>query len=159
MSNEIESDKLEKQLQVAVDYGEIDQVKQLLDQGVDINARLEFGGAPLHFAAANNAFNMVKYLLEQGANIDAVNDSNRTTLHLVALLGYSNIAQILLDHYPDIYIKDGAGKTAMDLAREYDHPDLAEFIVSYKQSRQEQDHLSDTIITDDESSTQYKVDF
>lgn len=47
-----------------------DSVKQLLKNGVDVNACDPLGDTCLHFAAAYNDVEAIKFLVENGANIN-----------------------------------------------------------------------------------------
>ena len=55
------------QLQDAADYGNVAMVRQLLDQGANINARDKHGDTALMAAAFEGHADVVKLLLEKGA--------------------------------------------------------------------------------------------
>lgn len=67
----------------AVKEGNMDKVKQLLQEKKDINAH--YGGilhTPLHVAVITKNETMIKYLLENGAEINRRNNNGDTPLHL-----------------------------------------------------------------------------
>lgn len=57
----------------AAKNNDIEQVKQLLDQGADINSRDDYACTPLHIAASQNedrGFDLLSLLLERGAKVN-----------------------------------------------------------------------------------------
>jgi len=57
-------------LHVAVGRHRADEVKYLIDQGLDINARGDFFGTPLHLAASSGDLAMIGMLMMLGADKD-----------------------------------------------------------------------------------------
>ncbi|MDP2815339.1 MAG: ankyrin repeat domain-containing protein [Rectinemataceae bacterium] len=104
-------------LMQAVEKGDINTVKQLLDKGVDLN---EIGYADrditireitinknitmtaLAFAAWKGHTNVVKLLLDKGADINAVDDHGYTPLRSAIYKGHTDIVKMLLDKGADI---------------------------------------------------------
>ena len=67
----------------AVKLGNIDLIKRLLENGIDINARTELGNTPLHIAIANGKYRCIDFLLEKGAIDDTkTNDNGQAALRL-----------------------------------------------------------------------------
>lgn len=64
-----------KALEWAAQYGHLEAVKYLLDQGVDINIH---DGEALTWAAHNNHLELVRYLISRGADVN--NNSSRALL-------------------------------------------------------------------------------
>jgi len=76
-------------LHEAVEKGDIDEVRELLEQSIDINT-LMHGKTALHIAATNQHIEMAELLLENGANVNAKDKKfgNRTPLHIaIGLIG------------------------------------------------------------------------
>lgn len=85
----------------ACSQGDINQVKHLLDQGVNVNARQEDGETPLMFAAVEGKLDVVELLLDRGADINALSINNETAL--VRSVGMSHeSAALLLQRGADI---------------------------------------------------------
>ncbi|MEO2194634.1 MAG: ankyrin repeat domain-containing protein, partial [bacterium] len=80
----------------AVTGGDRQQIRTLLDQGVDVNAPQGDGATALHWAAHLNDGETVGALLEAGATVDAVNDLGVAPLLIAAANGETAIAQMLL---------------------------------------------------------------
>ncbi len=67
----------------AAEAGDIDLLKRLIAEGLDVNAN--FGmGTPLKYAAWGGHEDAVQFLLKQGAKVDAAEDGGRTPLRYAA---------------------------------------------------------------------------
>ena len=64
---------LEYRLLLYSTIGDLNRVKELIEQGVDIETKDEKGDTPLMNASIKNRLNVVKYLVENGANVHAEN--------------------------------------------------------------------------------------
>ncbi|WP_353276290.1 ankyrin repeat domain-containing protein [Wolbachia endosymbiont (group B) of Villa cingulata] len=58
----------------AVQGGNLDIVKFLVDRGADVDSKNKDGRTPLHDAALEGHNGVVKTLLERGANVNALNN-------------------------------------------------------------------------------------
>jgi ankyrin repeat protein len=65
----------------AAENGNLNRVKELLNQGVPVNARNAYGFTPLHKAASGGHVNVVKELLRRGAHVNPRNFLGSTPLH------------------------------------------------------------------------------
>ena len=100
-------------------YGEVDIIKELLDQGMDINLMPEGGGlSALHWAVYNNHMNLLVFLLENGAdpNLSAGGFYNhRTPLHYAVSAKKYQMAELLLEYNGNPLQKDADGRHPIDL--------------------------------------------
>jgi hypothetical protein len=109
----------------AASKGNVEQVKQYLAAGGDIEARFHLpgvpgsGGTPLHIAAAAGRVEVIEFLLEHGADVNAVaQDTNRgAPLHWAVFSKQLRSVKILVAAGADITATDANGYTAHDLAR------------------------------------------
>jgi ankyrin repeat protein len=62
--------------------GDMETVKALLDAGVDVNQRSEFGWTALLVATHNRFYRLGTYLLEKGANPNLANEGGWTPLYI-----------------------------------------------------------------------------
>ena len=62
----------------------MDDVKRLLDLGVDPNCQDAFHWTPLQRAALNGHEQVCEVLLQLGAKVDALDDCQQTPLHIAA---------------------------------------------------------------------------
>jgi hypothetical protein len=72
----------DKLFQAAI-YGKLQEVKEALDDGANVDAAGENGQTPLHWAAMTGHKEIVDMLIEieRGANVDAANKDGRTPLY------------------------------------------------------------------------------
>jgi len=66
----------------AASSGDEEALKQLLNQGADVNARDEAENTALHLATQHGHQDIMRLLIEQGADVNAQNDYLSTSLHL-----------------------------------------------------------------------------
>jgi hypothetical protein len=108
----------------------LDQVRQLLDQGADPNVRQRtFFGTPLQYAAANGGLDVVALLVEHGAVVDAADSSGRTPLMWAAWKGQTDVVRALLDAAADIQLSSGSQWTALHFAADKGHLDTARLLI------------------------------
>lgn len=69
-------------LHAAASLDDVEAIKQLVEQGANLEARGEYGMTPLHFAVLKDNRNAVKILVDLGANQNAENDDGVTPLSL-----------------------------------------------------------------------------
>ncbi len=85
-------------LQAAMARDSVDVAAVLLDRGVAVNGRDEWGSTPLHDAADSGAFGAAELLLSRGAEVNARDDDGWTPLHWAALNDSAEMERLLLDH-------------------------------------------------------------
>jgi len=93
----------------AIIKGDVEEVKQYLTLGEDVNLRGLGNMTPLHRAAQNGGKEMVELLIENGADVNAMTDSGETPLDWAI-----NKRHVKL--YPQI--RKHGGKTAEELKTE-----------------------------------------
>lgn len=54
----------------AVKNGSLDEVKNIVEKGVDVNAELLNGRNPLHYAADYGHTDVLNYLISKGGKVD-----------------------------------------------------------------------------------------
>jgi hypothetical protein len=104
---------LNEQLLKAANHGNIDQIKELLDKGADVNAKgQDDNWTPLMKAAANNQFEVCKLLIEKGADINAVNKQGFTVLIIAALYGkdHPEVCKVLIEKGADVNARSQDGR-------------------------------------------------
>jgi ankyrin repeat protein/outer membrane protein assembly factor BamB len=99
-----------------------EEVKKLLDKGVDVNVRNDDGNTALIEAVNDGNVELVKMLLQAGANPNLKNDSG-TALHLILNPYYAKvkgeIIKLLLDAGADFNLKNVNWYTPVELAHNF----------------------------------------
>jgi len=88
--------KDERLVDAAFDYN-LALVKELLDNGVDVNSRDSHNSTALEYAAEFGQVEMVKLLLEHGAEVNTSNNDGDTPLYCAGDNGQSEIEKMLRD--------------------------------------------------------------
>lgn len=120
--------ELGARLRAAVKAERLEEVRGLLEEGADPNARDERGLTPLHVACTKGNVELVKLLLEHGADPNAVGGAGLTPLHVAAYSGHQGVVEVLLKWGANPSLVESSGKTPADVARERGFKDLAELI-------------------------------
>jgi ankyrin repeat protein len=102
------TNNLGRQLLNAVSNNNVATVRQLLDNGADIEAPGQNGDKALDIAVQQGDLAMVNLLLEKGAQVDAKDSSGETALIEAARTGNVEIVRILLPRTSDQREKNGA---------------------------------------------------
>ncbi|XP_071478511.1 uncharacterized protein [Diadema antillarum] len=108
----------------SIAQSKMEQVKQLLSSGMDINFKDEStgGNTALHWAASFSGVDMVRLLLEHNPDVNVMNSDGTTPLHDAVLRGDLDIVRELVQHGADANVKatggTSVGKTPLDLAED-----------------------------------------
>ena len=96
--------------------GDIEQIKELLDKGADVNALEDGNMSALGFAAMANEIETMQFLLENGANPSIVGDDFNTPIHIAAFLGRVEAVNVLIEAGANINKINQDGATPYDTA-------------------------------------------
>jgi len=91
-----------KLLFMASCYNNLDLLRYLHENGVDLNSKEIFYNTPIHYAAENGHLGVVDYLINQGADINAKTKDDYTPLHFAALNGHLGVVEYLVYQGADI---------------------------------------------------------
>jgi uncharacterized protein len=92
------ADELGDQLLAATRKGDVAAVKQLLDQGADVNAKTRYNSTPLFFACDRGHLEVAKLLIERGANLNVKdNFYNASALSWAMSKKHDAIVELLID--------------------------------------------------------------
>lgn len=139
---------LDESLIKACIHGELNDIKELLDQGASIRAvdeHKEF--SVMHWVAwqATDCFERLKLMVEHGADVDAKDCKGLSALHSAVWNRDIECVKYLLALGIDSGICDNNGKTAMDYANDTDDASTIELISMYHSASQENLRLNDLI--------------
>lgn len=96
----------------------LDTVRSLIKNVVDINATHHFGATSLHYATSGGCLEVVKFLIEEGIDVNTTDAFSWTALHYAARKGHLGIAKFLLQNGANPLAKNKDKKTPLDLAVE-----------------------------------------
>jgi hypothetical protein len=86
---------LNKQLFEAVRRGDVEEVRELLEKGADVNAKNNDGWTPLHDAAGHDHVDFARLLVENGADVNAKNNDGKTPIDIAREKGHNDIVKLL----------------------------------------------------------------
>lgn len=72
----------EPPLHDAAKSGDLEEVIELLDQGISVHSKNSEGATPLHWAAFKGHVDVARELLKRGANVNALTKKGSTPLRL-----------------------------------------------------------------------------
>jgi ankyrin repeat protein len=109
--------------------GNTEKVKELIQQGVDINQRDENGRTALMFAVINSHYETTRVLLESGADVNAKSNKGGTALMGAASDGDLRMVQALLDGGADVQARlRETNESAVTLAERHGHAEITRLL-------------------------------
>ncbi|MGI9337729.1 MAG: ankyrin repeat domain-containing protein [Gammaproteobacteria bacterium] len=96
--------------------GDTAELRSLIDEGADIDAKNDDGLTPLHVAAGQGQTEIVLALVNAGAAIEAKMNGGSTPLHVAVIHFETETALALVKAGADIDAKDEYGETALHSA-------------------------------------------
>ncbi len=113
----------------AVRKNDVNKVKTLLQQGVDVNMQIESNGSTALYEASFLGYkNSVEILLENNANPNIQNKLGFTPLYAAAQERHGDIVKLLLHYDADPNFKAQEDWTAIMIASAKGHPDIVRIL-------------------------------
>ncbi|MEW7292609.1 ankyrin repeat domain-containing protein [Aquimarina sp. 2304DJ70-9] len=100
----------------AVYKNDVNSATKMIEKGIDVNKKNEFGKAALHEVVMNGQLNMVKLLLESKADIDVLDDQSYTPIHYAISGSRPEILEILISQGASLSFKDSYGNNLISIA-------------------------------------------
>src|SRR5579871_3399879 len=154
ISGEQSKKQINDQLLLATAQEEYDKVKELLDQGADINATDARGFTALMFAAQLGNNQITKLILQKATAINAVNEVinavneiNDTALKWAAYYGRVAVTKTLLSYHADTSIMDHSGNTAIIDAAGQGHAKIVTLLIDAKADINHENNRGQTALT------------
>lgn len=133
---------VEPELTLAIRQGRLSEVRTLLSEGANVNARDEGEEqTPLMWAVQMNNETMVRVLLEAGAAVNSADNSGRTALMFAASKGNPEIVQMLLNWGADVRVRNAAGVTALTIANSNRHFGIVKLLAHVVAQHQQESPL------------------
>ena len=115
-------------LYVAAKLGRLQQVRNLIAEGADINVSNNMGRTPLMGATYYRNRGIVKELLIEGADVNAVDARGRTALMMAVVNNDTNIVSLLIGAGADVSLQDNNKNTALSLSEKIKNKKLAKLL-------------------------------
>lgn len=123
---------------LAILNGHVDSAKVLLNEGADVNAKMETSMlgetvctyTPLSAAVTEKGFGeVVKMLIHKGADVNVKRCGHGySVLHEVSSNGDPDIVKLLIDKGANVNVKTDSGVTALSLADTYGHAEIVKLL-------------------------------
>ena len=120
-----------ERLHTAAQQGDLDTIKAVLAEGVDVNTSNAIGATALHVAASAGQTGACELLLARGANPNARILNGQTPLHWAAYSKQVDAAQQLLAAGADIDARDRNNRTPLDIAVLHRPNEIVDLIVKH----------------------------
>ena len=115
----------------AVQYGAIDRVRELVEEGCDVNEMDKENVSLLHWASINNRIDIIRYFVEKGAVVDKFGgDLNSTPLHWATRQGHLSTVVLLMSLGADPTLQDGEGCRCIHLAAQFGHTSIVAYLIA-----------------------------
>ncbi|KAG5672899.1 hypothetical protein PVAND_002987 [Polypedilum vanderplanki] len=115
----------------AVQYGNVDRVRFLIDSGYDVNNPDDEKIYLLHWSAINNRKDVIKLLLEKGASVNVIGgELESTPLHWAVKQGHLAATVLLMKAGSDPLIQDAEGNQCIHLAAQFGHTAVVAYLIA-----------------------------
>jgi hypothetical protein len=91
----------------------IQEVRRLLETGVDIESKDSRENTPLHYASAIGSAALCELLIQSGANLESRDELGETPLHHASKYGQSIICELLVKSGANLEAEDEFGETPL----------------------------------------------
>jgi ankyrin repeat protein len=109
----LQSIKMSEEILEAAREGQTEQVRRLIQEGVNVNVKGSNGNTPLHNASCRGHVDTVRYLLDSGANVNVKGWNGYTPLIDASWNGALEVVGILLDNGASVNDENDYGETAL----------------------------------------------
>uniref|UniRef100_A0AAY5F249 Ankyrin repeat domain 12 n=1 Tax=Electrophorus electricus TaxID=8005 RepID=A0AAY5F249_ELEEL len=106
----------ETPLHTAAIRGDVQQVKELIGLGADVNVKDFAGWTPLHEACNLGYYDVAKVLIGAGAEVNTQGLDDDTPLHDASSSGHKDIVKLLLRHGGNAFQANKRGERPVDVA-------------------------------------------
>ncbi|OGB84173.1 hypothetical protein A3F66_04490 [candidate division TM6 bacterium RIFCSPHIGHO2_12_FULL_32_22] len=120
--------ELDNSLSKNISKGNIEEVRNILDSGANVNKPSRRGTVPLMLAVFYNNPDMVKLLIDKGADVNQADKDGNTPLTWAAREGHIGIVKLLLDSGADVNQADKYEETPLKLASKSGHIDIVKLL-------------------------------
>ncbi|KAH8588249.1 hypothetical protein B0O99DRAFT_665061 [Bisporella sp. PMI_857] len=105
------------------------EVKELIRQGADVNAKGEFYGSALQAASEEGNEKIVRMLLDNSADVNAQGGEYGNALQAASEKGYEKVVQMLLDNGANANAQNGGHSNALRAASGQGHGKIVQMLL------------------------------
>jgi uncharacterized protein len=128
---EIVREGVNEQLLQAAERGDLDTIRELFKEGVNINVQDSKGRTATMIATYSNDVETAKVLIEAGADVNIQDDMKNTPFLYAGAEGYIEILKFTIDGGADPAITNRYGGTALIPASEHGYVDVVKELVTH----------------------------
>ena len=110
--------------------GDVNEVKRLLEKGVNVNGQAMYGYTALIASACMGHVEVVNLLVAKGADINLRDGVGDTALKMASFGGHVEVVEFLLDGGADIRARDAKGYTALICGAGSGHCDVVKILLA-----------------------------
>ena len=122
--------KMDNTLRNAIYENDVKLVKELIDEGADVNKALTTDGdTPLCIAARYGQLDVAQLLLDRGAEVNKADRYGSTPLYIAARYGQLAVAELLLDKGAEVNLANTYGATPLWIAVQEGKLDVAKLLI------------------------------
>ncbi|MBE6463683.1 MAG: ankyrin repeat domain-containing protein [Alphaproteobacteria bacterium] len=114
---------------ICIKGGDINEVKELIDMGVDVNQKDNSGRTALMEASYWGYKEVVELLIQNGADVNQKDEKGKTALVKASGEGYKEIVELLIKNGADVNHKDNYGYTALMDASYWGYKEVVELLI------------------------------
>lgn len=119
-----------QELRRAAHDGHLSKVRELIEKGVNVNAKSDDDATPLLGACQNGHIDIVKLLLDKGADINTKAKYGSTALLLSSMNGHITVVKALIEKVADVNVKAKNGWTPLMIASQNGHVRVVETLLN-----------------------------
>lgn len=120
----------------AAERGDVDRIKQLLQEPIPKDTKNSRGQTPLWVAASNGQTDIVKILArEKNIDVDSLSASGQSPIFWPSAYGYEDIVGILLSVGAKPHFIDDYGRTAVSMARQSGHERIVRVLLDAQSAK------------------------
>lgn len=114
----------------ALQTGDIDVIRQWIDNGADVNMDLGDGITVLTIAAGYDHLDIMKLLIEHGADVNSRDRLGQTIITSCAHRNHPETIKLLIHHGADVNASSNLGSTALMNAADYNAIEVMELLIA-----------------------------
>lgn len=131
------SPEIQKAFIRAAQFGELDKVKELFEEGVDIDARIDkeesgfksLSHTAITAAAQDSHTEIIEWLIENGANVNSTDSYGASAIVYAADEENAELVKLLIENGADVNITSSGGSSALKYAREMDNEEIIQMLL------------------------------